>query len=286
MKEFSIIKIKNCPACKSKKRLLKFIVKTDKIPSKIVRCNDCNLVYNAYLINFREKGKNLPYHLDSEAEYKNDYKRWNQYAKDYLSKLKDEVNGENFLEIGTGPGFFLNAANQLGFESLGIEPYYPSYIFAKKQNLNVINSSLSEVVLNKKFDLILAIEVIEHFIDPIKEFEKMLNLLEDDGLIVLQTGCENSLEVLLKGRNRFYYYYDHHIYYTPRTLNFILKKVGLKIVKVRSGIMPLKTDLKKCLNIREKLFVFLTHFLRLLTFNKPILSSMTVYVKKDNKKVL
>jgi 2-polyprenyl-3-methyl-5-hydroxy-6-metoxy-1,4-benzoquinol methylase len=269
----------NCPVCSSIKRKLMFTSSRNNIISKIYRCHACGLVYNG--IKLRDKEESAYLSKNFLQNYSKIYKKQYAYALEYMKILKNKVKGEKMLDVGCGTGIFMEAAERIGFKTIGTEPFKPSVKIARQKKLKVVNKILSKTKFSKKkFDLILAIEVIEHFSNPVKEFRIMSRLLKKDGLIILQTSNQSSLTSLIKGKKRNYYYYDHLCYFSPKTLNYALDKVGLKIVKKYAGIVPYFKHLKSCSNFKEMLKISKIHFYRLFVFNKPILSSMTLFIRK------
>lgn len=274
-----IKKVVHCPVCSSKKRKLMFTTSRNNILSEIYECLGCGLVHNGIQLQDKEESSYLSKNF--LEKYSQKHKKQYAYALEYMKILKNKVNGEKMLDVGCGAGVFMEAAKRIGFNTIGIEPFKPSAKIARQKKLKVINNFLSKTNFSpKKFDLILAIEVIEHFSNPVKEFRIMSRLLKKDGLIVLQTANQNSLASLIKGKKRNYYYYDHLCYFSPKTLDYALDKVGLKIVKKYAGIVPYFKHLKSCSNFKEILKTSKIHFCRLFVFNKPILSSMTLFIRK------
>jgi SAM-dependent methyltransferase len=267
-----------CPVCSSKKRKLMFTTERNNITSEIYKCLGCGLVHNGIRLKDKEESEYLSKNF--LENYKNTHKKQYAYALEYMKILKNKVKRKRMLDVGCGTGIFMQAAERIGFRTVGIEPFKPSAKIAKQKKLKVVNKFLSKANFSQKFDLILAVEVIEHFSSPVKEFRKMSWLLRKDGLIVLQTANQRSLASLIMGKKRNYYYYDHLCYFSPKTLNYALDKAGLKITKKYAGIVPYFKHLKHCSNFKEMLKISKIHFCRLFVFNKPILSSMTLFIRK------
>src|SRR3954469_3654554 len=75
----------------------------------------------------------------------------------------------------------------------------------------------------RRFSVVVASEVIEHFRDPHADFAKLLRLGKRDGLL----GCGTNI---YDGRNlaadRYIFYPDHTSYYTPEVLRGIAQRAG------------------------------------------------------------
>lgn len=89
--------------------------------------------------------------------------------------------------------------------------------------------SPKKVYKGKKYDLVTSTEVAEHLKNPLEYFELFASLLKDDGILAVMTLFhENDKSAFLD----WHYIRDwsHISFYTPRTMEYIAKKVGLKII--------------------------------------------------------
>jgi SAM-dependent methyltransferase len=106
-------------------------------------------------------------------------------------------SGENrkiALEIGCAPGkWMIYLSEVLNFHAEGCE-YLRSAAEKTQQNLQLCG--ISDAVIhqgdfitynfeNRSYDLILALGIIEHFNDPIPIIEKMVSLLNADGILII-----------------------------------------------------------------------------------------------------
>jgi hypothetical protein len=67
----------------------------------------------------------------------------------------------------------------------------------------------------KRFAVVVASEVIEHFRTPHQDFPQLLGFVAADGLLVCGTNVYRGNDLT---RDRYIYYPDHTSYYTPRAL--------------------------------------------------------------------
>ena len=86
-------------------------------------------------------------------------------------------------------------------------------------------------ITDKRFDLIIFTEAIEHINDQNAFLKHAINLLNPGGLIYMTTPNVNSLEkrILRSGWGMFVYP-EHLSYYTPKTLSFLHTKHGFEKV--------------------------------------------------------
>jgi len=276
----TLLPIQKCPLCNSQNKILLCTPEKDNIKSQIQKCLACDFIYNG--IKLENKNSELLY--DKFVYDEKDYQRWKTL---YINKIKniEKITKKkgNILDLGCGPGQLLAAAKESGWNEFGIEPFVNTYKFAKSKGLNVKNCLLKDTKFpDKYFDIIIAIEVIEHFINPVEEFKEMKRVLKDDGVVIIQTGNVDSLFSKFRKDKWMYYYYDHLCYFSPKTLTKLLEKVDMHIDKIFPDEVSWSARMKWCNNLKEKLSWTLFYFIRLLTLKRPILGSMTAYIEKNS----
>ena len=174
---------------------------------KIYKCQVCGLqfihpMYNEYDLNalYNQDGYQLflkdNYPIDSydspDAKYK--IQSWKKkymdlgissWRKEFTKKKK---RNPRFLDVGCGKGQYLIVFHELGFEVTGIDLSHIHIDFIQQfLNYNVINTSLEDFNPHEKFDCILAAHVIEHVVNLHQFMGKITNLLESDGLLLIET---------------------------------------------------------------------------------------------------
>ena len=165
--------------------------------------------------------KQNSYHLTLEDEKKR-YDTHNNDTHDggYINYFK------NFINLHVRP--LKNVKNILDF---GSGPYPMLKILLQKYNYNVTifdpfyHQDLS--YKSKQYDLITSTEVIEHFVDPIKEIETMLEVLKPQGYLALMTNFRTmDLDSFL---NWWYKRDNTHIsFYNQKTFDYLKQKYNLK----------------------------------------------------------
>ena len=78
----------------------------------------------------------------------------------------------------------------------------------------------------KRFSVVVASEVIEHFRNPHEDFAKLFRLLKHDGLLVCGTNIYDGGPL---AADRYIFYPDHTSYYTPQVLRRIANQAGIHI---------------------------------------------------------
>lgn len=179
--------MKNCPYCGA---LGDFYFEIS--PKTYNRCSGCGLIYKKDHVSY---DKVL-------THYRNDY--FEKYSADQMSgergrlfeKILDLIEEREspgrLLDVGTGCGFFLVAAQKRGWKVKGIEPSIQSVKVAREQyGLDIYNGSLQEYDGKGEFDVITFINVLDHSRDPWNDVSKTQPLLRSNGVLFLR--CPNGL---------------------------------------------------------------------------------------------
>jgi SAM-dependent methyltransferase len=148
------------------------------------------------------------------------------FLEQYLTK------GNRLLEIGCSSGFMLQAFKEKGVHCTGIEPsgVFSDYL---KESGDDVFTSLEAVEDHRvePFDLIVSFFVLEHIRDPFDFIGRSLSLLKDGGSFIAEVPCVNDPLTHIyhiPAFERFYWSVAHHYYYNPKSLAFILDKMGVR----------------------------------------------------------
>ena len=119
---------------------------------------------------------------------------WKQYWSNQLKPLI----GQHVLEIGAGVGSNLSLLKDEQIEWLAIEPDADQsdrirLLTSGDDAVTVITGTLDSVSIDKKFDSIIYIDVLEHIEDDKEEIEKALNYLNKDGRLIILSPAHQSL---------------------------------------------------------------------------------------------
>jgi SAM-dependent methyltransferase len=215
----------------------------EKFGFPIARCQNCGLVFAnprmpAEAIRGRYSAgyfwnEYLPAQGVKDGAFDlNDFDR--RYAA-LLGLIQASVGGPGkMLEIGTGAGFFLKAAQRAGWQVQGIELSDEAAGFAR-QRLGLEVAQIPAEALGagtEPLDVVVMFEVIEHLFDPRLVLEQALRRLRPGGALVLSTPNFDALSRLALGPSWAVLSPGEHLYYFTRdSLRAILKVAGFSATR-------------------------------------------------------
>lgn len=118
----------------------------------------------------------------------------------YILPAIKKVSPINILDIGSGAGTLSLYLANLGFKVVGVDissiaikqSKLSSEYLGLKRNVVYKNCDVLDFVHEKKFDLVLCLEVIEHIHDADKLVRKISKLLTRTGTIILSTPLDTA----------------------------------------------------------------------------------------------
>jgi SAM-dependent methyltransferase len=119
--------------------------------------------------------------------------RWKEYDEiGSLSKWIDSIwlkipeimSGSKYLDFGCGPGLMLKKAEEFGLKCYGVEISKDAKLFGAENGFEIY-SELSDINV-PVFDLITAIDVIEHMSSPLNFLNELKLKLSENGYIFLR----------------------------------------------------------------------------------------------------
>ena len=201
-----------CPFCQSNNvdKLKDITSPFNQKNYELINCYDCYLQFFTPLIFEQEI-----YEAEINQQYIDFHKgrrffpAWTNEMIRVIKKLKINLNDKTILEIGAGDGINYTALNEISH----IKPinYYAIELDSKsieqcrlKGITNIVHSIFNEAIvssINKKFGIILILEVFEHQTNPRKFIKWVFDLLNSDGLIIMT----------VPNRERYFIKYDKEL---------------------------------------------------------------------------
>jgi len=113
---------------------------------------------------------------------------WVKFLDWYLDIKKDE--GKTLLELGSSLGYFSRIFKDRGFNVSGsdISGYIVKKASKVQKDIKFFKLDIEkEIKLNKKYDYVVAFEVLEHLKDPVKALKNIKKLLNKNGILIFST---------------------------------------------------------------------------------------------------
>ena len=149
-----------------------------------------------------------------------------------LADIEQHEPSGRLLDVGCHTGIFLDVARRAGWATTGVEPSRWSAERARARGLQVFDGTLADAGLaESSFDVITMWDVIEHLAEPVEELKRAHRLLRPGGLLAVSTMNVETWFPRLLGRRWPWYMQMHLYYFTPRTLNQMLKLAGYEPVE-------------------------------------------------------
>jgi len=165
--------------------------------------------------------------------------------KEYVLSLVPEGT-KTVLDIGCGNGELAEALRDKGCRVTGVDISEKAVEEAKKFLddsfcFDIEKENWPEELLSKKFDLVIASEVVEHIFDPVIFMKKIKHLLKTDGKVIITTPnilfWKNRFKILFgkfQYENKGIMDYGHIRFFTASTIMAFFKKSGFRVVKEKN----------------------------------------------------
>lgn len=146
------------------------------------------------------------------------------------------------LDVGCGPGLLVAAAQQRGWDATGIEPSAWARDWARQTlGLTLIaggHDAMRQLPPQSR-DVVSALDVIEHVLDPDQFVADCARVLKPGGLLVITTPKFDSLLARLMGRRWYCIFPAHLHYFTVLSLRTLLERSGFMVVADRAHVRHL-----------------------------------------------
>ncbi len=187
------------------------------------KCKNCNFIFSSKIPNIEMINECYSGYDRSVVLSDNSIKNIEKIIRRQIKKY----NINTILDIGCGNGEFLDIYKKFEKETYFTE-FGEDLIYKLKQKHKFIEGGMNPIT-EKKFDLVILSEVIEHTNDPTSLIKSISNLQNQGGLIYITTPNYNSLEhIILKRDYGIFTYPEHLCYFTIASLDILLRKNGYK----------------------------------------------------------
>ncbi len=183
--------------------------------------------------------------------------------KIHLKETARPLDALTLLDVGCGGGLLSVPMYKLGAKVTGIDPsdegIKAAKIYAKDKGLrvNYLNKSIEDISQDNKYDVILAMDLLEHLEDVQLFLKRCTALLQKEGLIFFST-INKNIKSWLQAKFLAEYIlrwvpsgtHEWKNFISPTSLNTIVSDLGLNFIEMR-GIQydPFRNSWKLSSNI-------------------------------------
>ncbi len=247
--------LSRCPLCRSEH----FIYQFTHAGLPIVRCDGCDLVMRNAQPSDQELaaiyGDDYFFGTSPEEsdQYANEFARLKEAtACAYLERIErylgwtvEDRRGRRLLDVGSGLGDLLVAAQRRGYEPAGVE-YSSSSVARANARLggSVVRQGTIESAgpAEASIDVCVLSDVIEHTRDPMATLDHVWRILKPGGVVFVATPSLDSWSARLL-RHRWMEFKSEHLFFFDRvTLESALVRAGFEHVRIARGRKTLSTE--------------------------------------------
>jgi 2-polyprenyl-3-methyl-5-hydroxy-6-metoxy-1,4-benzoquinol methylase len=233
-----------CPLCESPENSPIRILTQEKGKSRksaiLLKCRKCGLLFAEDCASDRSRLYDESYWVwdveSGEAEKMIGETKKTAFAGQ-LGSLKKHINpeGKKILDVGTGFGYLLEVANELGFDCHGIDISGKAVeMSSRKFSGKIVKGNLiSADYPNGYFDVVSMVDVLEHIADPRETIAEAQRILKPGGLLFIISPNSSSITRLLSGKNWFQYKYEHILFFNKKSLKFLLEKYSFELLEFK-----------------------------------------------------
>jgi 2-polyprenyl-3-methyl-5-hydroxy-6-metoxy-1,4-benzoquinol methylase len=225
-----------CDFCSSNEQV---DILTRPVGLSVGECAECGLAY----VNPRPTWEAMLAHYESSYVADKAEARWAAYRLSDMPwidvrRIKQhlDIRGTKVLDVGCGSGVFLDALRRAGaVELVGIEPGANAARSARRMlpEAKILEAPYETAHIGEtQFDLICAINLIEHLYIPTQFFAFAQRALKPDGLLYIHTpnwGAAKKHGIHWRGLQVDY---EHVYYFDQHTLMSYLNKYGLNVISI------------------------------------------------------
>ena len=195
----------------------------------IKRCTNCDHVF----VNPRLRAD---INADIYARYWRDNEpadlARNEYGN-YVCRQLARIGGlGKLLDFGCGWGKFLDEAQRLGWEAVGLEVDEKKVAFCREHGMTAVVANLLEDSFDaESFDAVIAEQVFEHLYEPVPYVKAINRVLKPGGVFTISVPNLGGLAARIQGpRWDMIHPVSHVRYFDRRTLSRLLSDHGFQVV--------------------------------------------------------
>lgn len=181
-----------------------------------------------------------PEQVDLTTELHDDsyYSRPARVRADWLSSVRP---GGKLLEVGCGGGHFLTECRERGYDVYGCEPDPVRAAFCREEHgIEVETAFIEDSKLPAEtFDIVFHVDLLSHFVDPIRSLRAMARLLRPGGILCFEVGTLAGVAERWYRWNGGLACPDHRWFFSLNGIENVIEQAGLEIEQQKQfGLVP------------------------------------------------
>ncbi|GFR39200.1 hypothetical protein PRECH8_24960 [Insulibacter thermoxylanivorax] len=220
-------------------------------------------------------------------------KEFGEQVRTRIHWICERVKGSRVLDVGCSQGITSILLAREGKRVIGLDiseeaiEYANNYLSNEsvftQQNVEFIHSNFTEQKFDEKFDTVIFGEVLEHLFDPKMFMDKALELLDEDGRIIVTVpfGINDYFD-----HKKTYYLYDllqlmNDTDLVLAEIKFFGKWIGVVYTKENIEV-PIKFDLELLMKLEESFYQVERQYLKTIEKYKNEIDSLRAAQKNNN----
>ncbi|MDX2222994.1 MAG: class I SAM-dependent methyltransferase [Rhodospirillaceae bacterium] len=150
------------------------------------------------------------------------------------------------LDVGSSTGTLLVQAQRAGWTAHGLEASAAQVAVARAKGLSAVQGYFPDALgtpaasaLPPRFNVITALDVLEHMIDPLAFLARVRGALVPGGVLAVQVPNIDSLFIRLEGAANSNICAGHWLYFSPASLKALLARAGFTCLHLETYITEL-----------------------------------------------
>ena len=200
----------------------------------VLRCAACGFVSR----------RSIPKPAELQAMYDREYSDGASFKEFYadlrlarrteaalrIRSLGSLAPGRRMLDVGSGMGFYVDAARECGWDVEGVEISEDALAMQSDWALPIRRCAFEDFETHDRFDVITLWAFIEHAVDPRSVLDRAFELLRPGGVVVVETGDAFSRSARRDGAAwRMFGIAGHLHFFSSQCLDQALESTGFVV---------------------------------------------------------
>jgi 2-polyprenyl-3-methyl-5-hydroxy-6-metoxy-1,4-benzoquinol methylase len=161
---------------------------------------------------------------------------------DLAKTITDHAVGPRILDVGCSNGALLQylsqtTSDETDWQCFGLEPGQEARETASQRSVTILGALLNDLdpkIPEHKFDVILAIDVLEHLLEPRQFLDQVTQHLNHGGVFIALTGNSGAPGWKLQAQRYWYCNLpEHQVFYCQQTVEYLADQCGLSLMSYK-----------------------------------------------------